>query len=250
MDPTQEPRTAATEPTAARDILPDDAVVAYLRARAPGLPTARFDPRAVTSRARRGLRRRHRNSVVAVATAAAVYLALALTGPLPAPGLGSVSVPGGNALRALVLGPFPGDAPRPDQRHADVDRLQTDVLPVVEDLRISSYFLEPGPCRVLDYARGNYRDGDPECKDLVPFDAQARADFDEVTGDIRRSGVPVERIFRYGDGIHVQLEDNSWQYNWEYAYLPDTGSPPAATSPDEQWTHIRGDWWFHRTHDD
>ena len=250
MDPSPDPRPAATEPTASRNILHDDAVVAYLRTRAPGLPTARLDPRAVTSRARRALRRRRRNSALALVTAATVYLALALAGPLPAPGLGAVSVPGGNALRVLVLGPFPGGAARPDQRHADVDRLETDVLPVVEELRISYYFLEPGPCRVLDYARGNYRDGDPECNEVVPFDAQARADFDKVTGAVKRSGVAVERIVRSGDGIHVQLEDNSWQYNWEYAYLPDTGSPPVATSPDEQWTHIRGDWWFHRTHDD
>jgi hypothetical protein len=40
------------------------------------------------------------------------------------------------------------------------------------------------------------------------------------------------------------------QYNWAYLYLPDVGSPPATRWPDEEWTHILGDWWFHRAHDD
>jgi hypothetical protein len=239
MDPNREPLPS------------DDAVVAYLRAHAPGLPTARFDARAVTSGARGALRRRRlRNSVLAVAGAATTYLALALAGPLPVPGLGAVSLPGGHALRGVVGG-FVPDVLGPDQWHADVDRLEAEVLPVVEDLRVYYYLLHPGPCRVLEYARGDYRDGDPEeCGDLVPFDAEARADFDEMTDAVARSDVAVERIFRDRGGIYVQLEDYSWQYNWEYVYLPDGGSPPATRWPVEEWTHIRGNWWFHRTHDD
>jgi hypothetical protein len=84
----------------------------------------------------------------------------------------------------------------------------------------------------------------------VPFDAQARADFDHVTDAVERSGVAVERIFRDGGGIYVQLDDRSWRYNWEYVFLPDAGSPPATTWPGEEWTHIRGDWWLHQAHDD
>jgi hypothetical protein len=84
----------------------------------------------------------------------------------------------------------------------------------------------------------------------VPFDAQARADFDEVTDAIEGSGVAVERIVRHGSGIYIPLKDNSIQYNWEYVYLPDVASPPAGGSPGEEWTHIRGAWWFHRTRDD
>ena len=114
MDPTREPRSTPAEPTAPRDILSDDAVVAYLRARAPGLPTARFDARAVISRARGALRRAPSSAPelrVAVAGAATAYLVLALArarGPLPVPGLGPVSVPGGDAVRACVAGLFPG----------------------------------------------------------------------------------------------------------------------------------------------
>ncbi len=254
MDPTREPRSTAAEPTAPGDILLDDAVVAYLRAHAPGLPTAQFDAHAVTSRARGALRlRRLRNAVLVVAAAATAYLALALAGPLPVPGLGTMTGPGGGARQDEVGGSVPDG---PDQWQADVARLETEVLPVVEDLELSYYHLEPsypgrpGPCRILEYPRGNYRDGPPECDDLAPFDAEARADFDEVTVAVERSGVAVERIVRHGDGIYFPLEDNSWQYNWEYVYMQYVDSPPPTMSPAEEWTHIRGDWWFHRAHDD
>lgn len=62
--------------------------------------------------------------------------------------------------------------------------------------------------------------------------------------------MPIDRIFRNEGLIYVQLPDSSWQYNWEYVFLPNGGSPPPVTWPEEQWTHIHGDWWFHRTHDD
>jgi hypothetical protein len=101
--------------------------------------------------------------------------------------------------------PGPGEWPR------DVDRLERDVMPVVEELHV--YLLHPGPCRVLEYDRGDYRDGDPEdCGDLVPFDAQARADFDRMTDAIERSGVAVERIRRDRGAIYIPLEDYSRQY--------------------------------------
>jgi hypothetical protein len=246
-----EPWSRAAEPITPRGVLPDDAVVAYLRARAPGVPAMRFDGRAVTSRARGALRRRRRlrNSAVAVAAAAMAYLVLALVGPVPVPGLGPVGVPGGGALQAVVARVIPGGPPEPDQWGPDVDRLETDVLPVVQDLRISYYLLD-GPCRILEYPRGNFRDGDPSCRDLVPFDAQARADWDRMTTAVQRSGVRIDRVYRNEGIIYVQLPDSSWQYNWEYVYLPDGGSPPAATWPEDQWTHIHGDWWFHRAHDD
>ena len=244
MDPTR-------EPSAPRDILSDDAVVSYLRARAPGLPTAPFDPRAVTSRARGALvrlrRRRLRNSAVALAGAITAYLAIALAGPVPVPGLGPVGVPGDAGVRAMVRGLIPGVPPGPDQWHGDVDRLEADVLPVVEELEVSYYLLESGPC-VFEYSRGDY--SDPECGELMPFDAEARADFDRVTDAIERSGVAVERLGRDRGGLYVRLEDYSVQYNYEYVSLPDVDSPPATMWPGEAWTHIRGDWWFHRAHDD
>lgn len=256
MDPTHEPRSSSAEPTW-RDLPSDDAVVAYLRANAPGLPAARFDPRAITARARRALRRRRlRASVVSVAAATSVYLALALAGPMAVPGLGSVAVPGSDALRPAVRDFFPGTVPGPDQWHEDVARLEADVLPVVEELELFYYLLEPGSlfdpgeCRILEYPRGQYRDGDPKCRDLVPFDDQARMDFDAVTRAVERSGVSVERIFRSRGAIYIRLPDYSWQYNWAYVYLSDVDTPPPARFPGEEWTHIRGDWWFHRAHDD
>jgi hypothetical protein len=228
----------------------DDAVVAYLRARAPGLPAARFDPRAVTARARGALRRRRfRNSVVAAGTAVTVYLGLALAGPVPVPGGGTASVPGSQGLRALVAGAIPGRPPAPDERAADVDRLEKDVLPVLDRLGVSYYLREDRSCRIIQYSRGDFSDRD-NCEEMTPFDAQATADFNEVTKAVERSGVSVERIRCEYGGIVVPLKDSSWQYNWEYAYLPGVTVLPTSTWPEDQWTHIRGDWWFHRTHDD
>jgi hypothetical protein len=140
--------------------------------------------------------------------------------------------------------------PGPDEWQADVDRLDSEVLPVVEALRVSYYLQTRGPCRILDYPRGNYRDGDPACRDVVLFDAEARADFERVTAAIDRSGVAVERILRHTGAVHIRLQDSSWQYNWAYVHGPDPASPPQATRPEEQWIHIRGRWWFLREHDD
>jgi hypothetical protein len=86
---------------------------------------------------------------------------------------------------------------------------------------------------------------------MSPFDAQARVDFDEVTAAVDRAGVRIQRIVWDPDGIKIQLPDISWQYNYEYVYLPYTDTPPAIRWPgEEQWTQLRGHWWFHRTHDD
>ena len=67
---------------------------------------------------------------------------------------------------------------------------------------------------------------------------------------LRAHQVAIERLGWDPDGIKVQLPDNSWQYNYEYAYLPGVTVLPTSTWPEDQWTHIRGDWWFHRSHDD
>jgi hypothetical protein len=239
MDPTREPL-----PT------PDDAVVAYLRARAPGVPAVRFDTRAVTARARGALRRRRlRNSLVAAAGAITVYFGLALAGPVPVPGGGEVSVPGSRAVRAMVAEFVPGPAPGPEDWNDDVDRLERHVLPVLTELQVSYYLLEEGPCRILKYSRGDYSDQD-NCEDMTPFDPQATADFDRVTRAVERSGVAVERMGSGPGGFYIRLKDSSWQYNWEYVHMPGVDTPPPVTFPEERWTRIRGDWWFHRAHDD
>jgi hypothetical protein len=252
MDPTREPRPEPTEPTEPRGPhgpRSDAAVVAYLRSRAPGLPAAQFDPRTVTAHARGALRRRRlRTSLVAGACAVTAYLGLALAGPVPVPGGGTVSVPGSQTLRALMAGQIPGRPPGPDQRDADVDRIVAELLPVIEELEVSYYLLHEGPCRILKYARGNFSD-QAGCEGQTPFDAQAAADFDRVTRAVERSGLAVERIRLELGGIYIQLEDISWQYNYEYVFLPDTAPPPIRW-PEEQWTRVRDGWWFHRAHDD
>jgi hypothetical protein len=187
---------------------------------------------------------------VAAACAATVYLGLALAGPVPVPGGGTVSVPGSQGLRALVADTIPGRPPGPDEWNGDVDRLERYVLPVLDQLQVSSYLLdEAGRCRIFKYSRGNYSDQN-NCEEMTPFDAQAAADFDRVTRAVERSGIPVERMGRELGGYHIRVKDASWQYNWEYVYMPGVDSPPPINFPEERWTRIRGDWWFHRAHDD
>jgi hypothetical protein len=218
----------------------------------------RLDARAVTSRAHNALRRRRRrirSSIVAMSGAIVAYvvvvLASAFAGPLPVPGLGTVNVPGGGAVRAVVRDLFPGLPPGPGQWPEDVDRIETELLPVVQELGLDYYLNHPGPCYVLEYSRGDYADGNPEeCRDLVPFDAQVWADYNRVTAAIERTGVAVERIYRQNGAIYIPIEDYSWQYNWVYVLLPGATSPPATNWPEEEWTHIRGDWWFFQAHDD
>jgi hypothetical protein len=235
-------------------MMDDDAIVAYLRDHAPGPPDVRFNGPAVTAQARAALRGRRRVrvriSAVAVAGMAATYLALAFAGPVPVPGIGTVSVPGSQTLHGLVRDIFPRQIPGPDQFPADVDRLEAFVLPVIEELNVSFYGPESHGCRFLEYARGAYQDGD-SCRDgNPPFDAQARADFNRVSNAVERSGVAVERIDRSQGGIHIRLEDSSIEYNWEYAYMPDGGTPPTTGRPESQLTNIRGNWWFVREFDD
>ncbi|MFC4040122.1 hypothetical protein ACFO1B_16965 [Dactylosporangium siamense] len=241
------------DPSRAARPADDAVVVAYLRDRAPGVPAVVFDPGTVTSRARRALRlrrRRRRTSVAVAAGAMAAYLALAVAGPLPSPGGGTMTVPGSGAVRAAVARFVPGGPPGPGQWRADVAGLDKEVRPVVERLRIF-YLMASGPCHVLEYPHGIFRDGGRDCgDDPVPFDAQARADYAEVTRAVRRSGVAVERIYLNRGGTVVQIQDRSREYNWAYVYLPDRDSAPEQSRPDEQWTHVSGHWWFLREFDD
>ncbi|MDY7089195.1 MAG: hypothetical protein SYR96_29325 [Actinomycetota bacterium] len=78
---------------------------------------------------------------------------------------------------------------------------------MIEELKLSFYLPDSKSCRIMDCSRVDYRDGDSQCGDLVPFDAQTRTDFDKVTNAVESSGLAVERIFRDGAGIHVQLTD-------------------------------------------
>jgi hypothetical protein len=240
MDPTREPWL---EPS-------DDAVVTFLRTRAPGLPTVQFDTRAVTSRARGALRRRRlRNSVVAAGCAAIAYLGLALAGPVPVPGGGTVTVPGSRALRAMVADFVPGRPPGPDEWNDDVDRIERDLLPVLDQLQVTYYLLDSESCRIMKYSRGDFSDQN-QCEEMAPFDDQATADFNKVTRAVERSGLPVERIGREYGGYYVRIKDSSWQYNWAYVQMPNVDVPPPRNFPEEEWTRIRGDWWFFRAHDD
>jgi hypothetical protein len=149
----------------------------------------------------------------------------------------------------MVARVVPGLPPVPEERASDVDRLERDVLPVIEELQVTYYLRESPTCRILEYERGHY--GDPGCTEMVPLDAQALADFERVTAAVARAGVSLDRIRWDGDGVEFVLPDSTWQFNYEYVYRPYIDTPPAIRWPgEEQWTLIRAHWWFHRAHDD
>ncbi|MFC7484736.1 hypothetical protein ACFQX7_38480 [Luedemannella flava] len=188
---------------------------------------------------------------MAVAGTTAAYLALSVAGPLPVPGHGEVSLPGSGAIAGLVERIAPGRPLGDAKRLADVDRLDRQVLPLAQQLDLYFYLHSPQDCRVLEYPHGNYRDGDAVCgDDVAPFDARAATDYADLAAAIERSGVDVERVFRDRGGLYFQLEDFSLQYNYQYVYLPDGAAPPPNRFAVEEWTNVRGDWWFHRDHDD
>jgi hypothetical protein len=255
---------------------PDD-VVARLREDAHEVPHVRFDSLAVLATARRALHRRRRRQAVAGAVVVGLC-ALTLASPVHLPGVGTLTMPGGHQVRtglgledpaapappppgldlSELLGNFAGQ-PSPETMAKEVERLQTHVLPVLEQLRPTWY--EESACDILEYPRGTFSTngvcgGRPEEQ---PFDETARADLDRILDAVKQSGVPTDELidatyapdgtvetagfFRSGGGI---------QWTYAYRYSPG-GKPQGWESPLGPVTITPiGDtgWWFEKAPDD
>jgi hypothetical protein len=246
--------------------LPDDDVVARLRANAPGYPDAGPDAGRTLAAARRALlRRRRRRALAGVAAVLAAVAGLTAAGPIELPGIGAIPVPGGRDTGAL---PNQGDPPvYPRQRMLDdAANLDLRVLPAIEDLGLTTYLddraaLGRRACRGLTWSRGAYRDRDPGCSNPgdpeSPFDADSEAAFLRVSDAIERSGVNVYRIEKgrwhdsgWGPVTSFRLGDDSWRWNWYYSYIPDTPvDAPTELRTDTRLgvrreVHVTGNWWF------
>jgi hypothetical protein len=79
---------------------------------------------------------------------------------VPVPGVGTVTVPGSRSVRAMLADFVPNRVPGPDKWKADVDSLEAELLPVLEELEVSYYLLHEGPCRIIEYSRGDFSDQD------------------------------------------------------------------------------------------
>jgi hypothetical protein len=233
--------------------LHDDDVVARLRADAPGYPDAGPHAGRTLAAARRSLRRRRgRWALGSVAALVAAVLGLTAAGPIRVPGLGTIVMPGGHT-DAL---PDQGDPPVYTRQRMldDVAALQRQVLPVVEDLGLTSYIDDGPACRVFTWSRGTSRDracanaDNPE----LPFDSHSATAFKRVSDAITASGVNVYRIEQggWGPGTAFRLRDSSIMWNWYYSYEPGTPADAPAQVRTQQRlgtqlkVHVTGDWWF------
>ncbi|HVQ17765.1 MAG TPA: hypothetical protein VMT27_01865 [Actinomycetes bacterium] len=241
--------------------LHDDDVVARLRAGAPGYPDAGPDAGRTLAAARRALRRnRSRRALGSVAAVVAAVVGLTAAGPIELPGGGRFVMPGGYDVHSLINHGEPPVLPRQRQLD-DVADLERQVLPVADDLGLTSYMDEKAAwgrpaCRVFTWSHGAFLDRDSGCANPddpgLPFDAESEGAFTRVSDAIEHSGVNVHRIEKGGSGpgTSFHLRDSSWRWNWYYSYVP--GTP--ADAPEEVRTetglgvrlqvHVSGDWWF------
>ncbi|GIF63862.1 hypothetical protein Ais01nite_18970 [Asanoa ishikariensis] len=239
--------------------VPEDDVVARLRAGEPGYPETGPDAGLTLASARRALRRSRVRRALAggVAVVIAALVGLTTVGGLNLPG--TLAAPFGYDIGSL---PDEGDPPiYPADRMLDDASSLGLVLSATNDLGLTLYIDDPGAwgrpgCRVFTWSQGAYRDRHSDCANAtdpeLPFDAASEAAFGRVTKAIERSGVNVDRIDKggWGAGTSFHLRDNSWRWNWYYSYVPDTphDTPVEKRTQTNLGTrlevHIIGDWWF------
>jgi hypothetical protein len=159
-------------------------------------------------------------------------------------------------LGFLVWRMIRGDLPSEAEKAAQITRLETTVLPVVEDLRVEYFMNEPG-CANLTYPRGDFIDGDPEhcggsTDSPAQFDDAARADHERIRAALEESGTPIERVGGtfLGDGRVMDawfMSDHGAPFatTWSLEYDPE-GTRSAGRRGMVTLTPVEGedDWWF------
>jgi hypothetical protein len=255
---------------------PDD-VVARLREGAHAVPDVRIDTPTVVATARQALRRRRRRQA-AVGVVAAGLVALTVASPVHVPGIGTLTMPGGQQVRTVFgvevadsPGPAPGidlgelfalfraDPPAPETMEREVASLQTHVLPLIEEIQATWY--EESACNIVEYGRGTFSD-DGECGGRPgeqQFDTESRADFDRLIDAVDRSGVATKELLNatYDPDGHIESAafdrpGGGIQWNYAYIYSPDE-KPREWDSPLGPVTVTPiGDtgWWFEKSPDD
>ena len=255
----------------------DDAVVARLRDAAHAVPRVQVDPAAVLTTAKRALRRRRRRQSVAGVLIAGL-LALMATSPVHLPGVGTVTMPGGHQVRAVLgVGDPAGPArapgidlgelfahldfgqPSPERMAEEVANLQRYVLPVLEEIRPTWY--EHSSCDILEYPRGTFSD-DGACGGRPAerrFDDVARADLDRILDAVDRSGVPTDELMsaQYapdGGVLAAGFLRSGGGIEWNFAYLYSPVGQPrereTALGPVTVTPIGNTGWWFEKAPND
>jgi hypothetical protein len=147
---------------------------------------------------------------------------------------------------------LPSEAEQGD--HAD--RIETTLLPVVEDLQVE-YFMDQSGCDNLTYRRGDFVDGASEdcggsTDSPAEFDRAARADHERIKAALEVSGTPIERLGgRFSSGGHLRdawfmsTRGAPFATSWSLEYDP-AGTRRQGTEEMVTLTSVDGrdNWWF------
>ena len=163
-----------------------------------------------------------------------------------------VTAVGGLAVWRVIHGDLPSEA----EKAAQIERLETTVLPVIEDLQIE-YFMDVHGCANLTYPRGDFIDGNPEdcggsTGSPVQFDDVGRADHQLIKAALEASGTPIERVGGtfFSDGRvkyawFMSTHGAPFATSWALEYDPE-GTRSPGTAGMVTLTPVEGehDWWF------
>lgn len=211
-----------------------------------------------------GARSRRRRRLVglsglALATLAVVVgLGTALLG-VAGRDLGQPAAPPAAPTDTAPAVPDRGDLPSDTELAGYVARLETTVLPVLEELQVE-YFMDEPSCANLTYNRyphGDFTDGDPEhcggsTDEPEPFDEVVRADHARVAAALEESGTPIERAggrFISGElrgGFFMSTHRAPFATSWELIYDPENLQPHTPGGLLTIVTPVLGEdgWWF------
>lgn len=167
------------------------------------------------------------------------------------------------ALAAVAFGMVAGCTwsrpdPGPAQMAAEVARLEQ-VLPVLQELRVTSFTAEDG-CSWLVYVRGAFFEGGDPCQPgtAIAFDAEARADHARIAQAIATSGAPTGRVLAAtvdprGRMLSVHFLHSAHPFPWQWEYLYDPGNIEAKLEGgalQTDYIRVDGAWWFRASLDD
>jgi len=157
----------------------------------------------------------------------------------------------------------PGNTSPPSakQQSEEVAALQTHVLPLVNDLRVTWYLSEGLWGGSIHWKRGKFtkdQESSREDGDKL-FDDETEAAYEQLAKAIRASGVPTDRLVEAQFAVDGTLRSASFQRHgggiecvFTYIYSPGTKPP--------EWSSKLGpvvltrigdsDWWFEQSPDD
>ena len=135
----------------------------------------------------------------------------------------------------------------------EVARLETHVVPVVDELDVRFYLDEGPSCNAILYPPGEFRDGDHRCGSPTEaygrFDARVRSHFDRIHAAIAASAdthrfdasFTADGVLR---NVSFPREDSSWEWNWRYLYDPNHRVAKDREPGAPTYTEIDEDWWL------